>query len=252
MGEVGRYPLMIEIIFNMLKYYHVISTTSDELMSNAYKESSDAHLSGQQSWVGCVKAFIQYLQIDAFFDDKVCKQKGNFKCNIFKKLQIAYFKIWNKLLFSDNRNNQIHGNKLRTYRRFKNQFIQEPYLLWGNQKQIQTLCKFRISAHQLEIERGRYFNVEVKNRICKLCNSDVEDEIHFLLKCPALLKIRIPILNSLQSNYKNFSSLDTESSFIWLMSSEDPFVFNSVYKLLQCLNEERNALLLNAGGCGSG
>ena len=252
MGEVGRYPLMIEIIFNMLKYYHVISTTSDELMSNAYKESSDAHLSGQQSWVGCVKAFIQYLQIDAFFDDKVCKQKSNFKCNIFKKLQIAYFKIWNKLLFSDNRNNQIHGNKLRTYRRFKNQFIQEPYLLWGNQKQIQTLCKFRISAHQLEIERGRYFNVEVKNRICKLCNSDVEDEIHFLLKCPALLKIRIPILNSLQSNYKNFSSLDTESSFIWLMSSEDPFVFNSVYKLLQCLNEERNALLLNAGGCGSG
>ena len=115
-----------------------------------------------------------------------------------------------------------------------------------------TLCKFRISAHQLEIDRGRYFNVEVKNRICKLCNSDVEDEIHFLLKWSALLKIRNPILNSLQSNYKNFSRLDTESSFIWLMSSEDPFVFNSVYKLLQCLNEERNALLLNAGGCGSG
>jgi hypothetical protein len=59
----------------------------------------------------------------------------------------------------------------------------------------QILCKFRISAHNLRIETGRYektkdnsgnySKLEKENRICKFCNLRmVEDESHFLLKCP--------------------------------------------------------------------
>jgi hypothetical protein len=29
-----------------------------------------------------------------------------------------------------------------------------------------TLCKFRISAHSLEIEKGRYYNIPLENRVC--------------------------------------------------------------------------------------
>jgi hypothetical protein len=29
-----------------------------------------------------------------------------------------------------------------------------------------TLCKFRISAHSLEIEKGRYYNIPRENRVC--------------------------------------------------------------------------------------
>jgi hypothetical protein len=37
-----------------------------------------------------------------------------------------------------------------------------------------TLTRFRINAHKLEIERGRY---TIPNRICKQCNCEaVEDE----------------------------------------------------------------------------
>ena len=44
--------------------------------------------------------------------------------------------------------------------------------------------KFRISSHQLEIECGRYRKIPASQRICKLCNLEVEDELHFLLECP--------------------------------------------------------------------
>jgi coproporphyrinogen III oxidase len=47
------------------------------------------------------------------------------------------------------------------------------------------LSKLRISNHNLEIERGRHRGLQAKERICKLCLKEVEDEIHFLLKCEA-------------------------------------------------------------------
>ena len=56
------------------------------------------------------------------------------------------------------------------------------------------ITKFRISSHQLEIERGQYRNTSASQRICKLCNLEVEDELHFLLECPKSNKIRKEIL----------------------------------------------------------
>jgi hypothetical protein len=58
-----------------------------------------------------------------------------------------------------------------------------------------TLCRFRISAHDLRIESGRYEHVkningkniplERNKRICEFCNLNcVEDEPHFLTECP--------------------------------------------------------------------
>jgi hypothetical protein len=49
---------------------------------------------------------------------------------------------------------------------------------------LPLLIKFRVSAHNLEIKKGRYIGVKTEDRICKLCNTGVEDETHFLLQCP--------------------------------------------------------------------
>ena len=42
-----------------------------------------------------------------------------------------------------------------------------------------------MSAHKLEIEKGRYLNINRNERICKNCKLGVvEDEAHFILECP--------------------------------------------------------------------
>jgi hypothetical protein len=51
-----------------------------------------------------------------------------------------------------------------------------------NDEQRILLSKLRISNHNLEIERGRHRGLQARERICKLCLKEVEDEIHFLLK----------------------------------------------------------------------
>ena len=54
----------------------------------------------------------------------------------------------------DKRVNSNSKNKLRTYRKFKSIFKLEPYLLFGTKQQRKLLTKFRISAHNLNIEKG--------------------------------------------------------------------------------------------------
>ena len=74
-------------------------------------------------------------------------------------------------------------NKLRAYRKFKSIFKLEPYLLFGTKQQRKLLTKFRISAHNLNIERERYIGTKVEDRICNLCKNNIEDEVHFLMTC---------------------------------------------------------------------
>ena len=53
------------------------------------------------------------------------------------------------------------------------------------------------SAHSLEIERGRYTNVERQSRFCQYCKDVVETESHFLLVCPLYNDIRHEYIDSI-------------------------------------------------------
>ena len=53
-----------------------------------------------------------------------------------------------------------------------------------------SFVKIRISNSNLNIEKGRYLNTPAEDRICKLCNSGVEDEFHFTIICSKLQSCR--------------------------------------------------------------
>ena len=59
------------------------------------------------------------------------------------------------------------GNKLRTCRLFKDNISLEKYLLILNEDERRVLTKFRVSAHCLEIEKGKHIGVKTEDIICK-------------------------------------------------------------------------------------
>ena len=137
-------------------------------------------------------------------------------------------------------------NKLRNYRLFKTNFSYEPYLNKGNRReQKRLLSKLRISDHSLELEKGRYIGIEVKDRFCKICKNQVEDEKHFLLECKYLEEHRKTFINKINIKYKNFKHLSSLNKFIWLMSSEDNIVIRGLQQLNEQLYVKRNELLVN-------
>ena len=84
-------------------------------------------------------------------------------------------------------------SKLEYYVKFKKEFRLEKYIeIIDKDYHRIALSRFRLSAHSLEIETGRYNNITRENRTCKLCNTNmVESEYHFLCICPVYNDLRI-------------------------------------------------------------
>ena len=89
------------------------------------------------------------------------------------------------------------GSKMKTLKLIKKWTGREAYLIdVVNSNHRIAMTKLRLSAHNLEIERGRYSKpkTDAEERFCTYCqyfgHKVVEDEIHFLLKCPMVREIR--------------------------------------------------------------
>ena len=64
----------------------------------------------------------------------------------------------------------------------------------------------------IAIETGRWRGMELQNRVCEICgNGDVEDEMHFLLKCAVYDDLRLDVFEKCQTKNDMFLQLnDTE------------------------------------------
>lgn len=53
------------------------------------------------------------------------------------------------------------------------------------------MCKLRLSSPCLPLETGRYNNIPLES---PLCTSDIENEYHFISKCPLSFYLRKKLL----------------------------------------------------------
>ena len=110
---------------------------------------------------------------------------------------------------------------MRSYKEFKCNFRHEDYLGINNHSHRVALCKLRISAHTLAIERGRYTRpiTPLEERTCKHCHANkIEDEEHFLLECPKYDKSRESLLQKVSVMCNHFDELCQRDKFIYLLS----------------------------------
>ena len=114
-----------------------------------------------------------------------------------QRLKDQYIQSWHETLSVQ--------PKMEYYCKFKEDFEFEHYLVHiKNEKHRKELTRFRLSSHSLEIETGRYNNIERSNRICKLCTQNVvESKYHFLLCCTAYSDLRKDY--NISSNWPNIT-----------------------------------------------
>ena len=99
------------------------------------------------------------------------------------------------------------SSKLQFYNSIKCTFAKEPYL--NSIKSVHdrhSLTKFRISAHDLSIERGRYNNTQREDRVCVWCKTSmgldiIEDELHLLNTCDLYSKHRTTLINHISEHF---------------------------------------------------
>ena len=125
-------------------------------------------------------------------------------------------------------------DKLRTYKLIKNTFEIEQYLeILPDRKQRKSLAAFRISAHKLQIERGRYIGIKLEDRLCTSCNN-VEDEIHLLCDCFKYQLFRTNMYRNIGNSLGE--GVPSRERFINIMTSTDEKVVKSLGQFVASCN----------------
>ncbi len=93
------------------------------------------------------------------------------------------------------------------------------------------LSQLRYGILPLEIETGRYKNVARDHRICTLCNTAVEDQIHFVFKCPTYENIRNDFYVTCEDRVTNWAEL-SDTQRIAILFENHPRMFGKYVKKL--------------------
>ena len=110
----------------------------------------------------------------------------------------------------------------------------EPYLINVNNSNFRNaLSKIRCSSHDLAIEKGRHSKPKtaIENRLCFNCNV-LEDEIHFICKCPLYDLERNYLFDLVESKVSDFPSLDDKDKFIFFLSCDDQQILTNLGKFI--------------------
>ena len=137
------------------------------------------------------------------------------------------------------------SDKLRYYNLYKcNKDIEDYVKLPSLKYHRSLLAQFRCGILPLQIEVGRFRNLQLDERICPICNIAVEDEIHFLCQCPLYNHLRCSLFKSASNEDHNFHSMDLFEKFVYLMSNQQ----KSVMKYLSKAVPLRTECLYNSSG----
>ena len=230
-AELGVYPLLLYIIRHSFDYMKNLKKSTNPLLQKAL--IVDSILNEKTSSSKIIQKVVDYIQ----------EQKGNTdidSATLCKLLKEDFENKFFKSLSSDVRLNVNQKNKLRTYRHFKTEYSYEPYLDIIKSRTIRsTYARFRLSNHQLMIEKGRHLGLPSEKRLCPFGCNEVEDEFHFFAKCTLNHNIRSKFTNEVFDTNHSISFSDFCDC---ISSSDENLILKSALYVRDSFLTRRDAL----------
>ena len=214
-AELGRVSLQCQRHINILNFFTRLSSLDSQRYASKafYMLTKDAD-HGHYNWVSYAR------DLRVLYEIQQTDTRSNVKNKVFKHFQ-------SKVLHSLNAH-ITDNKKLSLYASFKTNYKFEPYLDYIADFTVRsTLAKLRLSAHNLQIETGRFSKKKTPRdeRFCLYCKSQntftVENEVHFVLACPLYNEQRRLFLEEIYRYFPTTALLDDYNMYKWLMSQED-------------------------------
>ena len=225
-SELGRFPMMFNILVSICKYrlrleafdendllFHAIHS-QQKLVNNAYNSMT------YSTFTDNLRECLNIRPIAVNKLDSMKKQIDKQSNYIKEKCRQHYIRIFKNQLSDINNNSE---SKLSLYSNIKSCFIYEPYLNFY--PHCKHLTKFRLSAHYLPIERGRYHRPKIPRhlRICTLCNSGIGDEVHAIFECrnKEIIILRDTYLTRIKTISPQINELTNNGKLLYLLKASD-------------------------------
>ena len=190
------------------------------------------HLDTHYSCVQNMKTLLNITSLSGTMDTigKKLDYKLKSAFDIFYLDQINQVKIGADLL---------DHNKLRLYKHLKGTYIENIC----NRSQRAWLSRYRVSAHQLRIETGRYSSpvTPITARTCLFCDRQaLDDEQHFILHCHTFTLKRNCFFGRMSSLIPNFKKLNDK--LMTILCPATTAVAKTVSKFLGIMSDTRKII----------
>ena len=230
-SEFGRVPMKIHRKLIMIKYWiKILSSGEDSILFKTYymlkTDAENGYIYNRNNWAYNIKTILDQIGMSNIWENQL---------NIiidYNRIKQRILDIYQQTWYSSINNSP----RLRFYSLFKHSFIFESYQDIIKDKKFRTsLTQFRVSSHDLEIEKGRQRNIDIRERVCKNCNSkNIENEYHFLLTCTKYSELRTKLIK------RYYYTWPTIQKFTNLLSVKSPKILYNLSKFIYHANMLRN------------
>ena len=205
----------------------VVRTDDGRLFSRIVRWSSRY----RRGWHGTITKLISDMDETNLVNDRTVSTKTVIR-RLSDKLNDLDLQDWHRALYDDR--NCVNGNKLRTYRTFKQSINPEAYVTSDIPRtHRRVLAQFRAGCLPIAIETGRYSRptIPLEERKCLFCTQDViEDEKHFLIHCNLYDDLRSELYNACSSFIYDFENLNSDRKFSSIMTC--PYIHENLSKYI--------------------
>ena len=231
LGKLGMIPCSVDAIKLAEGFWHhVVNSKGTSLIRKIY----DTIINCSGWYSSKIKWLFDKIRFGHVWENQNTFSKNRLTFSVNKKLKEDYIKFWKDKLSLDG--SEEKGNKLRTHSKLKEKYEIENFLKLDIVRS--DFSNFiRISRNStLMIEKSRHRKINLANRICPLCRSEVEDEFHFNM-------IRDKFFQKLTDIVPLFSIFSDLEKFFFIFRSNDYDINMCCIKGISEMYQYRNSLM---------
>jgi hypothetical protein len=242
-GDTGLTPPIIDQWLSITRQWcRMVNMDNNRISKNIFTWSY------QHSMSGCKNGVWRAMD---FFNQHNLQYLCNVRENLSKEMALHDVSVsgfndfldqWNRALDCDRSLSGKGGNKLRTYRRLKQEFYTEPYvLLIMGKKQRSAMAKFRCGTAPIMLELGRYKGLSTADRLCPFCTEGnyIEDEVHVFTKCTLYVDLRNELYQLINNTDPSFTFLSDIDKTTVILSHTDFSIVKKVARICRLILDRR-------------
>ena len=236
-AELGRNPIFSYICAQSVKYWiRLLNLPNDRLLKSAYMSEIQLYSKGNCTWLDFIEKVLEISGIKNIWQNQ-SNIHGTGKPNInIQSVKTKVVDSITQLYYADEFKRINCNSKLRLYKEFKGNYNIENYVnIYNVPLHYRKLyCAFRLSCHDLEIERGRYARPRIspEKRICKICTKAPETEDHFIIFCQAYSDLRTKMYADIAQIDSSFTRINAQDRFKFLMTTKNHNIIINVMKYI--------------------
>jgi len=231
-GDTGWLKPQYRRWLAMLRFWNrLLSLPEDRLTYKTFTMDYENSKRGMNTWSMQIREILITVNLVASFNNKTKVDLAIVKSHLLEKQNTA----WVALVESK--------PKLRFYKNFKLNIAEEKYVSLNlTPSERSLMAQIRSGTLPLEIETGRFRNVKIEERLCKLCTLNVtEDESHFIFECPFYNEYREDFFLHVTNSRNDYVYLCYEDQ-LSVLFTEYPRKFAKFISM--CFRKRKNALYM--------